>query len=302
MIDSRELADPEFFSRLESDELRARGGRGLPMRNLCALCCVTVGLAVAAAADDDRARDEAAEADRLCVEELPHWRITADGTPLTPPKEPVLRWTNPFAGRVYGNTYLWLQGGRPAAASSMHRYFTPYQSFDGEVVALTGTKLVAKRDEEVMWHPRDEWKWHSLDGAPTPAPTAPQRLIQMGAIAKDFTVELLDTRNVLKGENQTPRLLPRPLYRYNAEQTRALDGAVYAFVLGTDPELLLLLECDTAAATPVWRFGVGRMNCDLIHLKHKGKTVWEVAATTANSPEEVYMYLRFAKPKKEPKP
>ena len=56
--------------------------------------------------------------------------------PLTLHPEPVLRWTNPSAGRVYGDTYVWLQQGRPAAAGSMYRYFEPFQSFNGELAAL----------------------------------------------------------------------------------------------------------------------------------------------------------------------
>src|SRR5438477_11631149 len=75
---------------------------------------------------DDRDRDEAAEAERVCAAELPRWRLTADGTALDTPKESVLRWTNPSSGRVYGNTYVWLQEGRPVAAGCLFRYFDPF--------------------------------------------------------------------------------------------------------------------------------------------------------------------------------
>jgi hypothetical protein len=251
---------------------------------------------------DDRDRDEAAEAERTCAAELPRWRLTADGTALDTPNESVLRWTNPSAGRIYGNTYVWLQEGRPVAAGCLFRYFDPYRSFNGELAALTGTRLIAMRDDKVVWQPKDEWKWHPVPGAVAPAATAAQRLVQMRALAGEFAVEILDTRNVAKGEEQTPRLLPRPLYRYDAERTKTLDGGLYVFVVGTDPELLLLLECDTAAAKPEWRFGVGRMNRYLIRLKRKGETVWEVAATKDTSPEDAYRFLDLGLPRGEPKP
>jgi hypothetical protein len=264
------------------------------------LAFLAVGLA-AAAADEDRGRAEAAEADRLCAAELPRWQFTADSSVLDTPKESVLRWTNPFAGRVYGNTYVWLREGRPAAVCCLYRYFDPYRSFNGELVALTGSKLVAKRDDTVVWQPRDEWKWHPVSDAAAPAATAPQRLIQMRALAGAFTVEILDTRNLSKGEDQRPRLLPKPLYRYDMERTKTLDGALYAFVLGTDPEVLLLLECNTAAAKPEWRFGVGRMNRYQIRLKRKGETVWEVAENKGNNPEDVYRFFDIGLPRREPK-
>jgi hypothetical protein len=125
-------------------------------------------------------------------------------------------------------------------------------------------------------------------------------LVQMRALAGEFTVELLDTRNVPRGEDQTPRLLPRALYRYDAEQTKALDGALYAFVIGTDPELMVLLECDTAAAKPEWRFGVGRMNRDTIHLKRRGETVWEAESFREHHPEDEYYF--FGLPRRGAKP
>src|SRR5262249_20704472 len=128
--------------------------RGPAMRYLGLLACLAL---VPTAAADDSIREEAAEADRICAAELPRWRLTADGTAFQTPTESVLRWTNPFAGRVYGNTYVWLQEGRPVAASCLFRYFDPYRSFNGELVALAGTRLVARRDDKVVWHPKDAW-------------------------------------------------------------------------------------------------------------------------------------------------
>jgi hypothetical protein len=258
-------------------------------------------LAVTATADD-RAKEEAAEAEKLCADELPRWKLTADGVALDNPKEPVLRWTNPAAGRVYGNTYVWLQNGRPAAVGCLYRDFHPWNFFAGELVALTGTKLVAKRNDKVMWQPKDEWKWTAVPGAPTPAAAAAQRLVQMKALAGEFEVVVLDMRNNPKGEDQTPRLLPKPLYRYDATRTKTLDGALFAFVLGTDPELLLLLECDTAEEKPQWKFGVGRMNRDAVRLKYKGETVWEVESFRKHKPEDPYLFFGLPLPKKEPKP
>ena len=267
------------------------------MRHLCLLVCLTLAPMALSA---DRAREEAAETEKLCADELPRWKLSADGVPLDPPTAPVLRWTNPAVGRVYGNTYVWLQNGRPAAVGCLFRNFHPYNQFNGELAALAGAKLLAKRDDKVLWQPKDEWKWHLLPGADAPAATAALRLVQMRTLAGEFVVELLDTRNVPRGEDQTPRLLPRPVYRYDVKRTGTRDGALYAFVIGTDPELMLLLECDTAAVKPEWRFGVGRMNRDTIRLKRKGKTVWEAASFREHKPEDPYYF--FGLPRREPKP
>jgi hypothetical protein len=272
------------------------------VRHLCLLACVAFG--VSAVPADDRAKEELAEAEKLCADELPRWKLTADGVALDNPKEPVLRWTNPSVGRVYGNTYVWVQNGRPVAAGGMFRNFQPWNTFNGELVALTGTRLGAKRDDKEIWHPKEEWKLHPVPAAAAPAATAGQRLLQMKALAGEFTVEVLDTRNVPRGEAQTPRLLPKPLHRYDAERTKTLDGALFAYVIGTDPELLLVFECDTAEEKPQWRFGVGRMNRDAIRLKLDTKTVWEAEARREHKPEDGYLFFDLGVPRKkqDPKP
>jgi hypothetical protein len=253
------------------------------------------------AAGDDRAQEELAEAEKLCASELPRWKLTVNGDVLDTPKESMLRWTNPSAGRIYGNTYVWLRNGRPAAVGCFYRDFHPWNFFAGEMTALTDQKLVAKRDEMVLWEPRSEWKWTELPGA-APAATPAQRLVQMKSLAAEFTVELLDTRNEPKGEDQTPRLLPMPLVRYDVSKSGTLDGALFAFVIGTDPELMVLLECDTAAAKPAWRFGVGRMNRDTIRLKRKGDTVWSAESTRTHGPSDPYFFKGIRPQRAEAKP
>jgi hypothetical protein len=269
------------------------------VRRLLLLASLTL---TAPAAADDRTREEAAEAERLCADELSRWKLTAAGEALDVPKEPVLRWTNPAAGRVYGNTYVWLKNGRPAAVGCMFRFFQPWKAFNGELAALAGTKLVASRDDKVVWEPTDAWKWQPVPGAPAPAATLAQRMVQTRALAGEFEVELFDTRNVPRGEDQTPRLLPKPLYRYDVEKTKTLDGALFAFVIGTDPELMVLIECDTAAEKPEWRFGVTRMNRDVVRLKHKGEKVWEAAAIRDHSPKDSYLFLGLGLPGRRAKP
>jgi hypothetical protein len=267
------------------------------MRHVCLLAGLAVSLAAAGAPPADRDREEAAEADRLCARELPRWQLSSDGTVLDRPTGPAQKWTNPSAGRVYGHTYVWLDRGRPAAVGCMYRYFHPYQSFCGELVALTGSKLAAKRNDKVIWEPETKWKWYPLAGASAPATNGPQRLAQMRAIAAECKVELLDRRNNPKGDQQTPRLLATPIYRYDFARTKPLDGALFAYVIGTDPELLLLLECDTSAAAPEWRFGMGRLNRDTVKLRRNGKTIWEgpyIEGGYENGPSEPYHFFGIA--------
>src|SRR5262245_40318827 len=124
---------------------------------------VLTGLLLAQAGDD-LTRAEADEAERLCAAEMPRWKLTADGVAVVAPKESVLRWTNPFASRVYGNTYVWLHNGRPVAVSCLFRNFEPWRTFNAEFAALGEARLVASRDGTVVWRPKDAWAWKAMPG------------------------------------------------------------------------------------------------------------------------------------------
>ena len=78
------------------------------------------------------------------------------------------------------------------------------------------------------------------------------------------------------------RLLPRPLYRYETTDETNFDGAVFAFVMGTDPESLLLLEAVKQGATAKWRFAFARRTSGELEGRHRDRVVW----TAARYPEE----------------
>jgi hypothetical protein len=76
------------------------------------------------------------------------------------------------------------------------------------------------------------------------------------------------------------RLLPQPWYRNdNPQQSDLLDGAVFAFVQGTDPESLLLLEAvKVDPAKPVsrveWQFAFVRRTSGELEGRHRDSVVW----------------------------
>jgi hypothetical protein len=82
----------------------------------------------------------------------------------------------------------------------------------------------------------------------------------MKRAAERFTARLQDERT---GDDvpKVLRPLATPLYRYPTRGA-VLDGALFAFVVGTDPELLLLIE----AQDDRWRYAVARMNRDALQV------------------------------------
>ena len=92
-----------------------------------------------------------------------------------------------------------------------------------------------------------------LPGAPKPAGSAAQRLRQMRSLADGFRASDNFKR---KGWSEL-RLLPTPITRYGKDGTAPSDGALFAFVLGTDPEVFLFLEISSGKSGPVWQYCAG---------------------------------------------
>ena len=71
-----------------------------------------------------------------------------------------------------------------------------------------------------------------------PADSAAARLRQMRALAQEFTGRQTNR----EGVDRDMRLLAQPIYRYENTKGDLIDGGLFVFVLGTDPEVFLLIE------------------------------------------------------------
>lgn len=212
-------------------------------------------------------------------------------------KEPILRWSNPAAGSIYGDVYVWTSQGRPEVLASIYRWYHPYRSQTAEIHSLsTGTVTLSSRNGK-KWQPaKPGIAFLTASDAPVPSETAPQRLQQMRGLAKEFSVKLLDTReDKEKGVSRELRMLNQPVFRYLSKNPDLLDGAMFAFVEGTDPEAWLLLEAQKKEGKFVWQFAFARMNNDEMHGYYKKAEAWKVSKTDApwRNPEEL-TYAMFS--------
>jgi hypothetical protein len=124
----------------------------------------------------------------------------------------------------------------------------------------------------------------AITGAPRPARSAPQRLAQMRAFTRDFSASTTDhTERRLE-----LRLLPNPLYRYESTDPDVLDGALFAFVISTDPEALLVIEARKQAPAdgPVWDYAICRLTDLGLMVRHNGKEVFTAPLIPYGSPQQ----------------
>jgi hypothetical protein len=73
------------------------------------------------------------------------------------------------------------------------------------------------------------------------------------------------------------RLLPTPICRYGKAGGTPDDGALFAFVLGTDPESFLFIEARPARSGLEWQYAFAPMTCWALKAEHKGRSVWSLS-------------------------
>jgi len=214
--------------------------------------------------------------------------------PLGPPK-PVLRWANPTRITHFEScTYLWTFHGRPAVVAcifSVHRPGEPPR-FCHAVHSILREPIEVEREGRRIWYPAaSEIQFARVPGAPLAEPSTVGRLRQMRALATQFSATLIKWRED-GSDREELRLLPQPIYRYESEDPEVLDGGVFAFVQGTDPEVLLLLEAVRTASDVVWTYGFVRRTSGVLEARHRGKTVWAVpSASNRTDPTQPEIYV-----------
>ena len=189
-------------------------------------------------------------------------------------QQPILRWTNPVIGEVYGGVFVWTANGRPEVIVSIYRFYSPYQVIGHEFQSLSLGKPIAIRDDRRVWLPaRAGLELKSVPESPTPADSPSKRLLQMRKLAGQFSAVKRDYQQI----DRKLRLLNRPLYRYQSGDPNLLDGAMFAFVHGTDPEVVLLIEARRTKQGFVWQYAIARLHHRRLRVFHKDKQVWEIA-------------------------
>ena len=73
--------------------------------------------------------------------------------PLTLKPEPILKWSNPVKGSIYGDVFIWTENGRPEAVASIYKWYSPHTHRANEFHSLALDKLIGERDGVPVWTP-----------------------------------------------------------------------------------------------------------------------------------------------------
>jgi hypothetical protein len=243
--------------------------------SLAALLAAALTAAQEPAPPADQQKVWSEEALRLAAAEAQTYDIrlgTADGLRLELADKPALRWSNTEDATIHGSVVVWMYKGRPEAVASIFKFFTMKDEFSVELHSLAEGPLVAIKDGHIVWQPAAAGvNFTPLGELAPPAKSAPARLTQMRAIARDFT----GTMTTFDETTHPLRLMTQPLVRYAGDKQQPVDGTIFAYARATDPDVLLLLEAradDTGAQK--WNYALARMHCGALAMSYRDRQVW----------------------------
>jgi hypothetical protein len=212
--------------------------------------------------------------------------------------EAVLHWSNPIrAGETNGAVFVWTHEGRAALVGTIFSHLVRNQP-DQKLVAhefqsLTDKPLAGRRPGQTeTWSlPGDGIRPQPIPESPPPAATRAGRLSQMRDMARVFSAT-----TTLGDVEQELRLLPQPIHRQEKEVGEILDGTLFTFVTGTDPELMLVIEARPTKkdGEPVWHYTAGRFTDLTLKLRYQKVELWtRQQGETVDGRPDPYMAARY---------
>lgn len=202
--------------------------------------------------------------------------------------EPVSRFSDP--ARKFSDGTVWAFGktGRPAAlvTFSLEKARDGHLQWIEELTAISAGAFEAELPTPIgprRWTPTEpERPWRAIAPAPPPVDDPARRLRPIKEIARRFRAYEFwsgqGTDDHAAGERYELRLLPQPILRYDDPAAGILDGAIFLFSFGTNPEIALVIEARRDGDGPAsWSYTMGRIAAArvLVRLDDKEVADWE---------------------------
>lgn len=150
-----------------------------------------------------------------------------------------LTWTNDSRdSHSQGVVGIATHQGIPMAAVATY-VWNKQLVFEFDLLSRQG--LVALHQSHAIWRPEKGIEYRGIPDASEVGTNPSMRLRKRKALAAQFEWTVLGWRRD-RSDREELRRMPRELARYESQLESIVDGAVFAFVMGTDPEALLLIE------------------------------------------------------------
>jgi hypothetical protein len=216
--------------------------------------------------------------------------------------EPALRWINTIGHATDAAMFLWVHEGRPVAVGST---FVTDGVVGHEFQSLALEPLAVRYKGKVIWEPKEPGiKFQRLIDAPVPADSARQRISQIKTLARRFHSEAIKSPPAYQ-ENDVRelRLLTKPILQYHDTNRPESEGAIFAFAMDNDPDVLLLIENRIRDGKAGWEYALARTNPYVLKVWCDETLVWSQKRLLATTdPTHPYFIAGPFSTEQEPKP
>jgi hypothetical protein len=202
---------------------------------------------------------------------------------------PVLRYSDPGGITTDASIWAWGDVGRPSILAGI--FFLTQEGretkWSCELLSLADGRVAVTSKAGWEWAPaKGGLKWFSL-GAADPDLSARQRLRQMKDIAERYEV-----RSFEGSVTSQLRLMVQPIVRYSDAANGLVDGSIFSYAAGTNPEALLLVECRDSAGAQTWQAAFARFGAAKCEAKEGVTPIWDCPAIQQWKAKEPY-YSRY---------
>ena len=185
-------------------------------------------------------------------------------------RSPLMRWFNPISG-ARGGVFLWTIDNVPVVIMKCHVNDRKKHCVESGVMVANGSRMT--RNQQTLWNPaRSALVEFEVDDLP-PSESTVRRLIQMRRIAASINVK--DDW----GESEEPyklRPLTSPIYRYSSPTGGVVDGAIFAYAQGSNPEAIVIIESVQRNDKLLWRCGFARLTGYRLTAHREGMVIYDV--------------------------
>ena len=270
------------------------------MHSTLSICVVLIALGQQATPEADAAKALADQRLAFMKKSAAEYRFqmrNAKAGEVTLHSAPLLRWDNQVVEEVDAALFLWKVGQRPVAAAQLFlnggKWHHEFQSLSPADQEFEATSNLGQRWSWTPNKPGLEFRAAEID---PPIANGALRLRQMRDLARQFTAACDPSRSGRWSNPHALRLLTTPVYRFSEPSVGIVDGTLFTFAQGTNPEVLIQIEAVRAAeGGETWRYAFAPMTSFQVKVHRDDKLVWELPMAPVPTPDPRFPYqFRYA--------
>jgi hypothetical protein len=189
------------------------------------------------------------------------------------------RYDDPTREMNDGSLWAYGRTGRHALLLTLAKYRHPdgARSWIIEWNSLSDQKITAKGLAFPFTPNKPGLEFKAIAGVPAPDKNPTIRTRQIRDLAHRFT-----GFEYFSDSPYELRLLPHPVHRYSNPDQGIVDGGLFLFTHGGNPEVVLVLEARQAGGEEAWSYAFSRIAYAELRIKLDDEEVWKVAQLKGN--------------------